>query len=176
MSTGRYVRIEFNDLHAERVGEHPRARRVSRQRAKSPYYAPTYTYRLRWNDVPYEPGELKAVAYKDGKQIGEATVRTAGAAGVDATDARSHEARRVGRRSVLRAWSKRSTRTACLCPLADNMVQFKIDGPGEIAGVGNGNPHLVRAVPGGPSQAVLRQGDADCPHEGRLAGQDSRDG
>ena len=27
-----------------------------------------------------------------------------------------------------------------LCPLADNLVQFKIDGPAEIAGVGNGNP------------------------------------
>jgi beta-galactosidase len=27
-----------------------------------------------------------------------------------------------------------------LCPLADNLVSFKIEGPGEIAGVGNGNP------------------------------------
>jgi beta-galactosidase len=27
-----------------------------------------------------------------------------------------------------------------LCPLADNVIQFKVDGPAEIAGVGNGNP------------------------------------
>ena len=39
------------------------------ERAESAYYAVTYTYRLRWNDVVYEPGELKAVAYKDGRQI-----------------------------------------------------------------------------------------------------------
>ena len=27
-----------------------------------------------------------------------------------------------------------------LCPLADNSVRFKVEGPAEIAGVGNGNP------------------------------------
>jgi beta-galactosidase len=42
------------------------------------YYAPTYDYRLRWNEVIYEPGELKAVAYKDGKKIGDAIMKTAG--------------------------------------------------------------------------------------------------
>ena len=26
------------------------------------------------------------------------------------------------------------------CPLADNLIRFKVDGPAEIAGVGNGNP------------------------------------
>ncbi len=36
-------------------------------------------YRLRWNDVTYEPGELRVVAYDDqGKAVGEQTVRTAG--------------------------------------------------------------------------------------------------
>ena len=27
-----------------------------------------------------------------------------------------------------------------LCPLADSSVRFKVEGPAEIAGVGNGNP------------------------------------
>ncbi len=27
-----------------------------------------------------------------------------------------------------------------LCPLVDNSVRFKVEGPAEIAGVGNGNP------------------------------------
>ena len=36
-------------------------------------------YRLRWNDVRYEPGELKVVVYDaDGYPTGEQTVRTAG--------------------------------------------------------------------------------------------------
>ena len=36
-------------------------------------------YRLRWNDVKYEPGELKVVVYDEmGKNCGEEVVRTAG--------------------------------------------------------------------------------------------------
>lgn len=36
-------------------------------------------YRLRWNDVRYEPGELKVVVYdKTGKAAGEKVIRTAG--------------------------------------------------------------------------------------------------
>ena len=38
-------------------------------------------YRLRWNNVKYEPGELRVVAYDDkGNNIGEDIVRTAGPA------------------------------------------------------------------------------------------------
>lgn len=37
-----------------------------------------YTYRLRWEDAVYEPGELKAVAYKNGKRWAETHVRTTG--------------------------------------------------------------------------------------------------
>ena len=37
-------------------------------------------YRLRWNDVRYEPGELRVVVYDEqGKAAGEQTLRTAGA-------------------------------------------------------------------------------------------------
>ena len=36
-------------------------------------------YRLRWNDVRYEPGEIRVVAYDDkGQKAGEEVVRTAG--------------------------------------------------------------------------------------------------
>ncbi len=35
-------------------------------------------YRIRWDDVIYEPGELKVVAYKDGKQWATDTVKTTG--------------------------------------------------------------------------------------------------
>ena len=36
-------------------------------------------YRLRWNDVKYEAGELRVVVYdKDGKQAGEQVLKTAG--------------------------------------------------------------------------------------------------
>jgi beta-galactosidase len=35
-----------------------------------------YEYRLRWDDVKYEPGELKVVAYKNGKNWAENVVKT----------------------------------------------------------------------------------------------------
>src|SRR5690606_22950344 len=37
-----------------------------------------FEYRLRWNEVAYQPGELKVVAYKDGRPWAEDVVRTAG--------------------------------------------------------------------------------------------------
>ena len=74
---GRYVRIEFTEL-PRRGQAGMREFGVFAATTESTYYAPIYDYRLRWNDVVYEPGELKAVAYKDGKEIGAAIVRTAG--------------------------------------------------------------------------------------------------
>ena len=45
------------------------------------YYSILPRSRLMWMDVPYEPGELKVVAYgKDGKACGTQVIRTAGAA------------------------------------------------------------------------------------------------
>uniref|UniRef100_UPI0035656053 glycoside hydrolase family 2 TIM barrel-domain containing protein n=1 Tax=Pontiella sp. TaxID=2837462 RepID=UPI0035656053 len=46
--------------------------------SENPYFNVVDTYRIRWMEVPYAPGELKAVAYKNGKPLGEAVVRTAG--------------------------------------------------------------------------------------------------
>lgn len=37
-----------------------------------------YQYRLRWDSVVYEPGELKTIAYKNGKPWAEDVVRTTG--------------------------------------------------------------------------------------------------
>ena len=37
-----------------------------------------YEYRLRWDDVKYEPGELKVVAYKNGRKWAEDLVETTG--------------------------------------------------------------------------------------------------
>jgi beta-galactosidase len=39
-----------------------------------------FKYRLRWDEVIYEPGELRVVAYKGGNQLATDSVKTAGAA------------------------------------------------------------------------------------------------
>jgi beta-galactosidase len=89
--------------------------------------------------VVYEPGELKAVAYKDGRQIGEAVMRTASrpAALRLTPDRRDLAASGEDLSYVLvEALDDQGT----LCPLADNLVRFHVEGPAEIAAVGNGNP------------------------------------
>jgi hypothetical protein len=138
----RYLRIEINEIRSvpwatysaciREVGVYP-------EPVESAFYVPTYDYRLRWNDVPYEPGELRAVAYRNGEQIGQAIVRTAGPPA---------RLRLTPDRTRLRATGddlcyvlvEALDNDDVLCPLADNRVTFSVTGPAEIAAVGNGNP------------------------------------
>ncbi len=135
---GRYVRIEFKQTRdnawasIKEFGVYP-------AKIDSPYYDVTYNYRLRWNDVAYEPGELKAVAYKGGMKIGEAVMRTAGEpATIHLTPDRTQLSATGEDLSyiLVEALDKDGT----LCPLADNSIHFEVAGPAVIAGIGNGNP------------------------------------
>ncbi|MEM9160703.1 MAG: DUF4982 domain-containing protein, partial [Verrucomicrobiota bacterium] len=95
-------------------------------------------YRLSWN-VPYEKGELKIVAYKSGKAICEKSIDTAGSAERIALEAdRSVIANDAADLSFISVAIEDSVGN--LCPAANNDVQFEIEGPGEIAAVGNGQP------------------------------------
>jgi hypothetical protein len=146
----RYLRIEFTQLQGgawaglEEFGAYP-------AKTESSYYDVTYKYRLRWNDVAYEPGELKVVAYKDGTSIGEAVMRTAGAPAAIRLTPDRKELAATGEDLcyiLVEAYDSKGT----LCPLADNLVRFKVDGPAEIVGVGNGNPMSLE-----PFQADYRK-------------------
>ena len=105
----------------------------------SSYYNVCGKYRLRWFDVPYEPGELRAVAYRGGNRIGETVMRTAGEpVAVKLTV----EPKLTGDPGDLiwvyvDALDSKGVRN----PLAMNRVKFSLAGPGRILGVGNGNPH-----------------------------------
>jgi beta-galactosidase len=103
------------------------------------YYEPTYKYRLRWNEVIYEPGELKAVAYKNGEKIGEAVMRTAGEPCTIRLTPDRKELKATGQ-DLCYILVEALDRDGNLCPLADNLIRFRIGGPAEIAGLGNGNP------------------------------------
>jgi beta-galactosidase len=103
------------------------------------YYGSIEKYRLCFNDANYEPGELKAVAYKDGKEIGQEVMRTAGEpAKIRLTPDRKELSASGDDLCYILVEALDANNT--LCPLADNLVKFKIDGPAEIAGVDNGNP------------------------------------
>lgn len=134
---GRYVKIEFE----KRRRSTPSIREFSvyKTQTESPYYAVTDRYRLRWLDVTYEPGELKAVAYKKGKKIGEAVMKTAGnPTAIRLTPDRIQMA--ATGEDLCYVLVEAVDDQGNLCPLAENMIHFQVDGPAEIAGVGNGNP------------------------------------
>ena len=137
-TNARFIRIEFTDL-PDRTWASIREVGVYPEKVESSYYDVTYKYRLRWNDVVYEPGELKVIAYKDGKEIGAATMKTAGnPAKIKLTSDRpTIKADGYDLSYILvEMLDKDNT----LCPLADNIINFKVEGPAEIAAVGNGNP------------------------------------
>lgn len=139
--TARYVRIEFTDLRDVWAS----LREIALYAGNfdlDPYYGVIDKYRLRWMDVAYQPGELKAVAYKDGKKIGEQVFRTAGApAKIRITPDRSTLA--ANGEDISYILVEAADKEGNLCPLTDHLVRFKIIGPAESAGVGNGNPQSI---------------------------------
>lgn len=126
-------------LNGESLGRRIKGRAADRPKNESPYYDPTYQFRLRWDNVIYEPGELKATAYKDGKEIGIATIRTAGEpAALRVTPDRTQLSGSGD--DLCYALVEAIDSAGNFCPLADNLVEFSVTGPAKIAAVGNGNP------------------------------------
>jgi beta-galactosidase len=98
-----------------------------------------YEYRLRWNDVQYNPGELKAIAYKNGKKWAENVVRTSGAPVRLKASADRDKITADGKDLVfvtVRVTDKNGNTT----PRAKNPINFKIEGPGEIVATDSGDP------------------------------------
>jgi beta-galactosidase len=98
-----------------------------------------FEYRLRWDLVTYEPGEVKVVAYKQGKQWAVSSVRTVGgAAKLDLSPDRGRIAADGADLSfvTLRVTDKDGNTV----PMAKNQVKFSIEGPGEIVATDNGDP------------------------------------
>ena len=97
-----------------------------------------YEYRLRWDNVIYQPGTLKAVSYKNGKKWAEKTVKT--------TDKASSVKLKIDRSTISADGYDLSFITViiadsngCLVPRSRNLVKFNIEGPGKIIAVGNGD-------------------------------------
>jgi len=98
-------------------------------------------YALRWLDVPYEPGELKAVAWQNGQAFGSAVVRTAGEPARIRLRPDRAELKADGDDLsfvLIEALDKDGN----LCPLAMNEISLYLDGPALIAGVANGDHHF----------------------------------
>ena len=129
-------------------------------------------YRLRWNDVVYEPGELKVVAYRNGEEWATDVVKTTGPPA--ALDARSRSRRQFAATATICRSSRSRVvdKDGNLVPRSKNPIRFTIEGPGEIVATDNGDPTshepfqlaerdafnglclvIVRAKPGEPARS-----------------------
>ena len=96
----------------------------------------TTEYHVAWR-VVYEPGEVKAVARKDGKKVGEQVIRTAGAPDHIRLTADRTSLMADGR-SLAFVTVEVVDKDGNRCPLAENQIFFDVKGAAKIAGVDNG--------------------------------------
>ena len=101
--------------------------------------ADSHQYHLMWR-LKFEPGEVKAVARKDGKVVAEKTIRTASApAALRLTADRTSFGHNANGDNLAFITVEVVDNAGNLCPHADNQVFFEVEG-GRIVGVDNGNP------------------------------------
>lgn len=88
--------------------------------------------------VRFEPGMVEAVAWKDGKAVRRKVIRTAGSpAQIRLTPDRREIA--ADGRDLSYVTVEILDKDGNLCPDADNLVEFEVEGSGFIAGVDNGS-------------------------------------
>ena len=112
--------------------------------------------------VPYAPGQLVAVAKRDGREVARCVVETTGAPAA---------IRLVADRTVLKGDGLDALPVTVevvddqgrTVPTAGPLVTFAVQGPGEIIGLGNGDPNCHEAEKGdrhslfnGLGQVILR--------------------
>lgn len=95
-------------------------------------------YRMIWEDVVYQPGSIKAVAYRNDKVAAEKEIKTAGKAKNIVLSADRNIIHKNNDLSFVTVSINDSEGN--FCPLADNQIKFNVTGEGEIISVGNGNP------------------------------------
>jgi beta-galactosidase len=90
-------------------------------------------------EVPYEAGELKAIALKDGKEMESKILKTTGnPAKIRLTADRSEL--KANRNDLSYVTVEVVDETGALIPNANLPIRFKVEGAGELSAVENGNP------------------------------------
>ena len=99
-----------------------------------------HRFRLMWNDVRYEPGELTVVAYdSEGNKAMQKSVRTASEPwAIELIPAR--ESITADGKDLLYVTVRIVDRDGNLCPLDSRKVHFDVSGAGEFRAVANGDP------------------------------------
>lgn len=99
-----------------------------------------HRFRLMWNNVRYEPGELTVVAYdSEGNKALQKTVRTAGEPyALELIPAR--ESITADGKDLLYVTVRVVDKDGNLCPLDSRKVRFDVSGAGKFRAVANGDP------------------------------------
>jgi beta-galactosidase len=106
--------------------------------ARPQVFPTTADLHLAW-DVPYEPGTLKAVGYKDGREVCTTEISTTGEPAKIGLSVDKNTVMADGR-DVAHVRVQVLDADGRVVPTADNEVAFEIQGAGRIIGVDNGNP------------------------------------
>lgn len=121
--------------------------------------------------VPYASGELRAIGYRDGREVGRWTLRTAGRPDQVAVSADRSQLPADGESLVYVAVELRDAAgTPIYARSADRNVRVRVIGAGALAGIGNGNPIDVSSFQSGERKtfhgravAVVRAGIESGP-------------
>ena len=93
---------------------------------------------LEWS-VPYEPGVLLAKGYRNGQVAAQAKEETSGST-ASVTLSADRDAIKADGEDVSVVTVEALDKEGRPVPTADNEIQFSLEGPGRIIGVGNGDP------------------------------------
>ncbi len=117
-------------------------------------------YRLIWDDVVYEPGEIKVVALDDsGKPVAEAFERTAGKAHHIVLSA-NRETITADGNDLVYITVQVADKNGTIVPTDSRMVKFTVSGAAEFLATANGDPTCLLSFD--EPQMKLFSGAATC--------------
>lgn len=108
-----------------------------KQKDKSNKYT---RYRLMWDDVVYQPGEIKVVAYNDNNEaVARQVIKTAGEASTLKLTA-DRSAIHSGGKDLSFVTVEVLDKDGNVCPRAGNLLFFDVKGAGKLKALCNGDP------------------------------------
>jgi beta-galactosidase len=97
-----------------------------------------FEYRLKWDSVRYQPGELKVIAYKNGVKWAEDVMRTTEKASQLSATA-DRPAVQANGTDLIFITVRIEDKNKLLIPRSNNQLNFSIEGPGKIVATDNGD-------------------------------------
>jgi beta-galactosidase len=97
-----------------------------------------FEYRLKWDSVLYQPGELKVIAYKNGIKWAEDVMRTTEKAS-QLTGTADRPAVHANGTDLIFITVRIEDKNKLLVPRSNNQLNFSIEGPGKIVATDNGD-------------------------------------